>query len=148
MSIFAQDIDSAVWQSMVDCGSSFHNEILQPVSDNLYGSYDGQTLKVWSKNGMGNYVVSINEHEDLFRNYLPSLSCIQSQNMCMQPDNLPNKYIPGLRGLNWPGARFIINCQDRDFTGKNLIRLPVKHYIYPMLINLIIGIYILIALVV
>lgn len=115
MSIFAQDIDSAVWQSMVDCGSSFHNEILQPVSDNLYGSYDGQTLKVWSKNGMGNYVVSINEHEDLFRNYLPSLSCIQSQNMLLK-----------VYQTNLDGKNMLVETPAFSFYGKTLSNIRIK----------------------
>lgn len=115
MSIFAQDIDSAVWQSMVDCGSSFHNEILQAVSDNLYGSYDGQTLKVWSKNGMGNYVVSINEHEDLFRNYLPSLSCIQSQNMLLK-----------VYQTNLDGKNMLVETPAFSFYGKTLSNIRIK----------------------
>lgn len=115
MGIFTQDINSAIWQSMVDCGSSFHNEILQPVSDNLYGSYDGQTLKVRSKNGIGNYAVSINEREDLFRNYLPFLSCIRSQNMLLK-----------VYQMDLDGGNMLIETPAFSFYGKTLSNIRIK----------------------
>ena len=111
MGIFRQDVNQAVCDNILSEGSVFWNEWLIPsvavLADtnkvNIYNYLAIQHFKT-------DFPISIQDN---------TLVCHSGyQSMCMQPDNLPNKYIPELRGLNWPGARFIINCQDRDFTGE------------------------------
>ena len=111
MGIFKQDINQAVCDNILSEGSVFWNEWLIPSvavhagtdKVNIYNYLSIQHFKT-------DFPISIQDN---------TLVCHSGyQSMCMWPDNLPNKYIPGLVGLNWPSARFMINCQDRDFIGE------------------------------
>lgn len=118
MSVFAQNtdsMDSAVYQSFVAEGSPFYKEILNPVSANLRGSYDGQTLDIWCKSGMGSYVISINEQNNLFRSYLPSLTSIQSQHVHLKV------YQADLDGKN-----MLVSVPAFTFYGKSLTNIRIR----------------------
>lgn len=111
MGIFKQDINQAVHDNILSEGSEFWNEWLIPSvaasggtdKVNIYNYLAIQHFKT-------DFPISIQDN---------TLVCHSGyQSMCMHPDNLPNKYIPGLNGLNWSSARFIINCRNRDFIGE------------------------------
>lgn len=127
MGIFTQNINQDIYDIILGEGSVFWNEWLIPSV-----AVSGNTNKVNIYNYLAiqhfktDFPISIQDN---------ALVCHSGyQSMCMGYDNLPNKYIPGLEGLNWPNAQFMINGENHDFIGEEFNKITC-HNLYISNIN-------------
>lgn len=115
MSLFNQDIEKAAYQALVDKGSEFYQEVIEPTKDGLSASYDGQSLYIHSEASNCKSILSINAREDLFRNYLPTIKSIKTRNVALK-----------IYQFDLDGGDISIDASSCAFCGKTLKNIKIR----------------------
>lgn len=104
MAIFDQNIYQGVQDSLIRPGSEFWENWLEP-------AITGGILRMSQKD-------IITHFREKFPIFIEDniLSCDSTYDtVTLKTDNLPNKYVPGLVGINWPRAEIYMDGPSIDF---------------------------------
>lgn len=118
MGVFGQNISQAVYNNILGEGSAFWDDWLIP-SASMYtksiSAHNYSLIQHFKKD----FPISV--QDDV-------LICSSSfQNMTLRSDNLPSKYIPGLKEINWPNAQFDIDGRGWNFVGKEFNKITCEN---------------------